>query len=230
MEGSAQVIAGMKQNYCFHFQRHSTSAKAIMKFFIPKSLIICRLLIGFVIIILSVLQIPGYSIIAVILLSIGLLTDIFDGIIARRLHISTQSLRRLDSSVDQIFFICVAIATYIQCPLFFSGNATKLIILFSMEALTYLVSFIKFKKEIATHTIGAKVWTLLLVATLIQIMLQCQSGLLFTICFWAGMATRLEIVLIILFLKQWANDVPSLYHALQLRNNKEIKRHRLLNG
>lgn len=201
-----------------------------MKFFIPKALIICRLLIGFALIILSIMQITGYSAVAVTLLTIGLLTDIFDGIIARRLHISTQGLRRLDSSVDQIFFICVAIATYIQCPLFFSDNATKLVVLFSMEALTYLASFIKFKKEIATHTIGAKVWTLLLVATLIQIMLQCQSSILFTICFWTGMVTRLEIVLIIIVLKQWANDVPSLYHAVQLRNNKEIKRHPLFNG
>ncbi|MEO8855317.1 MAG: CDP-alcohol phosphatidyltransferase family protein, partial [Ginsengibacter sp.] len=157
-------------------------------------------------------------------------TDIFDGIIARKLNISSQKLRRLDSSIDQVFFISVAIATYIQCPDFFKTNALKLEVLLGLEGLTYLVSFLKFKKEIATHSIGAKIWTLFLFATLIQIILQCQSIILFNICFWVGILTRLEIIAIILALKKWTNDVPTFYHSLKLRNNKEIKRHKMFNG
>jgi len=197
---------------------------------IPKVLIKSRLLIGFVIIFLSLLHVNFYSILAVILLSIGLLTDVFDGIIARQLNISTQNLRRLDSTADQVFFICVAVATYIQYPLFFSDNFIKLLILFSVEVSIYIVCFLKFKKEIATHSIGAKIWTLLLFSTIIQIMLQGDSNTLFNICFWIGVATRLEIIAIVLALKQWTNDVPSLYHAIQLRNNREIKRNKLFNG
>ena len=103
---------------------------------IPALLIFSRLAIGVLIIVLSVLQINHYNAIAISLLTIGLLTDIVDGIIARRLNISTQKLRRLDSSVDQVFFICVAIATYIQCPVFFKENALRLILLFSFEGFT----------------------------------------------------------------------------------------------
>lgn len=197
---------------------------------LPILLIYSRLVIGFIIILLSLLHISHYPFIAVVLLVVGLLTDIFDGIIARRLNISTQHLRRLDSTIDQVFFIAVAVATYIQCPDFFTAHAVKLIILFSLEGLTYVVSFIKFKKEIATHTIGAKIWTLLLCATLVQIMVQCQSGILFEIFFWSGLLTRVEIIAIILALKNWVNDVPTFYHALQLRKGKEIKRHKLFNG
>jgi phosphatidylglycerophosphate synthase len=171
-----------------------------------------------------------YRLFAIVLLTTGLLTDVFDGIIARKLKISTQKLRRLDSAVDQFFFISVAIATYIQCPAFFKANAAKLIVLFSIEGLTYLICFLKFRKEIATHSIGAKVWTLLLFAALVQIMLQCRSDVLFPICFWAGLLTRLEIIAIIVILKKWTNDVPTFYHALQLRNNREIKRNSLFNG
>lgn len=197
---------------------------------IPVLLIFWRLVTGVLIIALSVLQINQYNAIAISLLSIGLLTDIFDGIIARRLNISTQKLRRLDSSVDQVFFICVAIATYIQCPAFFKENALRLILLFSFEGFTYLVSFIKFRKEIATHTIGAKIWTLLLFATLVEIMAHCESVVLFEICFWVGMLTRFEIIAILCALKKWTNDVPSFYHALQLRQGKKIKRNKLFNG
>ena len=157
-------------------------------------------------------------------------SDIFDGIIARHLKISTQLLRRLDSTVDQIFFISVVISTYIQCPEFFSANASRLIILFAFGGLTYLVSFIKFKKEIATHSIGAKIWTLLLFATLVEIIAHCESVILFSFCFWVGLITRIEIVSIVLILRKWTSDVPTFYHAIQLRKGKKIHRNKLFNG
>lgn len=197
---------------------------------IPLILIYSRLFIGFGIIILSVLHIDHYAFLSISLLTIGLLTDVFDGIIARKLNISSEKLRRLDSGIDQVFFISVAIATYIQCPDFFKLNLVKLIVLFSAEALIYLVSYIRFKKEIATHSIGAKIWTLILFATLVEIMVHCKSVVLFELCLWIGLLTRLEILAIILILKKWTNDVPTIYHAIRLRQGKEIKRNKFFNG
>lgn len=197
---------------------------------LPIALIYSRLVIGLTIILLSYLKVENYKIIAIILFSIGLLTDIFDGIIARQLNVSTQTLRRLDSSIDQLFFISFAFATFIQCPDFFKSNFSKLVILLGFEGLTYLVCFLKFRKEIATHSMGAKIWTLLLFATLIELILQCQSVILFNISFWVGLLTRLEIMAIILTLKKWTHDVPSIYHSIQLRQGKEIKRHKMFNG
>lgn len=201
-----------------------------MKSKIPSILIFSRLIIGFIIISLSLLKIENYQIITVILLSIGLLTDIFDGIIARHLNVSTQKLRRLDSTVDQIFFISVGVAVYIMCPKFFEANAFKIIILVGGEALIYLVSFLKFRKEVATHSIGAKIWTLLLFGTLVQVILQCQSVVLFTLCFWVGLLTRAEIIAILFILKTWTNDVPSVFHSIQLRNGKTIKKSKIFNS
>jgi phosphatidylglycerophosphate synthase len=197
---------------------------------IPFILIYSRLVLAAVIIILSALEPGNYKYYAVAILITGLLTDVFDGIIARQLKISTVNLRRLDSTIDQVFFIAVAVATYIQCPTFFKQHKLSLIVLFSSEALIYLVSYLKFKKEIATHTIGAKLWTLTLCATLIQIMLTCQSNTLYWLCVGFGLITRAEIVLIILTLKNWTNDVPTLYHAVQLRKGIGIKRNKLFNG
>lgn len=188
------------------------------------------MLIGFGIILLSVFHASHYSFLAITLLSIGLLTDVFDGIIARKLNISSEKLRRLDSGIDQVFFISVAVATYIQCPDFFKTNLVKLIVLGTFEASTYALSYIKFKKEIATHSIGAKIWTLTIFATLVEIMVHYESIVLFEICFWLGMATRLEILAIVLTLKKWTNDVPTVYHAVRLRQGKEIKRNKLFNG
>ena len=197
---------------------------------LPIIFIYSRLAMSIAIIVLSANHIDHYAFIAVLLLSIGLLTDIFDGIIARRLNISTEALRRLDSTVDEVFFAAFIVATYIQCPDFFRTNTLKLTMLFVLEGLTYLLCFLKFRKEIATHSIGSKLWMLLIVASLVQIILQCQSIILFSICFWVGLLTRMEIIAIILSLKKWTNDVPTIYHALQLRKGKEIKRHKMFNG
>ena len=138
---------------------------------LPIIFIYSRFAMSIAIIVLSVNHIDHYQFFAVLLLSIGLLTDIFDGIIARRINISTETLRRLDSTVDEVFFAAFIVATYIQCPDFFRAHTLKLTMLFVSEGLTYLVCLLKFRKEIATHSIGSKLWMLLIVASLIQIIL-----------------------------------------------------------
>jgi CDP-diacylglycerol--glycerol-3-phosphate 3-phosphatidyltransferase len=197
---------------------------------LPLTLIYSRLVIGAVIILISIKPVYHFRIYITLLFAIGLFTDIFDGIIARQLKVSTVKLRRLDSTIDQVFFVAVTISTYLLCPEFYSTNALRLILLLSAEGLAYLICFIKFKKEIATHSIGAKIWTLLLFGTLIQIIWQCESGIWFSLCFWVGLITRIEIISIILVLKGWASDIPSLYHAIKLRQGKLIRRHKLFNG
>jgi hypothetical protein len=96
--------------------------------------------------------------------------------------------------------------------------------------LAYLICFLKFKKEIAYHSIGAKIWSLFLFTLLIQITFTCSSNIIFQLVFWIGISTRLEIIAITLVLKKWTNDIPSVYHAFLLRKGKTIKRNKLFNG
>jgi len=189
-----------------------------------------RLLSGFVIVLLSYFQLNLFKFSIVALIVFGILTDIFDGIIARRLNISTQKLRRMDSSVDQVFWICTLAGAYVVCPDFFRDNYIKLTAVMVLEGIAYAVSYIKFKKEVATHAILSKIWTLTIMATLIQIILSCNSSVLFNICIYLGIVSRIEIIAILLIIKNWTNDVPSLYHAIQLRKGKTINRHKLFNG
>jgi CDP-diacylglycerol--glycerol-3-phosphate 3-phosphatidyltransferase len=199
-------------------------------FKIPIGLIYSRLIVGLVILLFAYFQIASFNYIITLLIVIGLLTDIFDGIIARKLNVSNRKLRRMDSSVDQVFWICCLIGAYMICPQFFKANSVKLIIILVVETLTYVVSFLRFRKEVATHAIMSKVWTLFLMAAIIQVILSCNSYVLFELCFYVGIISRLEIVAILFILKNWTNDVPSIYHAVLIRQGKEIKRHKLLNG
>ena len=199
-----------------------------MKNKIPAALIWFRLLAGLLIVLLAYTDAPRWWI--VLLMTAGLLSDIFDGIIARRLNISTQTLRRLDSSVDQVFWLCILVATYLLAPAFYWENKVSIIVLLCAEALCYLVCCLRFRKEVATHAIASKIWTLILFATLVDIVLNGTSHFWFQLCFYAGMITRLEVMLILAIIRQWTNDVPSVYHAILLRNGKPIKRNKIFNG
>lgn len=194
---------------------------------IPLYLIYSRPIIGAIILFLAFHKSTWGM---VILMIFGLLTDVFDGIIARKLEVSTEKLRRLDSFVDQIFWLLILISTCISCPEFLADHYIELLIILGVEALTYLISYVRFKKEVATHAIASKFWALTILASIIQIMLSCNAGILFQFAFYFGIATRLEIILILIIIRNWYNDVPSLYHAVQLRKGREIKRNRLFNG
>ena len=196
---------------------------------LPIGLIYFRLCSGILILTLCFFDSNYYAAITAILFSLGLLSDIFDGIIARRLCIATQKLRRLDSLVDQVFFTCVTLALFIKWPGFFTHNATKILVLVSAEGIAYLVCWLKFRREVATHAIASKLWALILFATLFQVLLTGNSTVLFTVCFYVGLLTRLEIIGIILLLRRWAHDVSSIYHAYLIRRGQAITRHSLFN-
>lgn len=212
----------------YHFPYKPDSFHTIKKK-IPLLLIWIRLLIGAVIVLFSVTHPPHFRTWCAILLITGLLTDVFDGIIARRLNISTIALRRLDSSIDQVFWLSILLATFIINPHFYTQHLRKMIQLLSIEGLTYAISFVRFRKEVATHTISSKVWTLLITVVLLQLILTNEASW-FNLCFVIGVITRLEIIAILLSLRKWTNDVPSIYHAILLRKGKHIRRNKLFNG
>lgn len=201
-----------------------------LKYQIPTLLVYSRVILGFLIVAVTLLQPEFYPIYTVIFLSLGLLSDIFDGMLARHLGVSTERLRRLDSNVDQIFFICAIVSIYLQQPAFFQQQLYPIIILVASEMAIYVVSFIKFRKEVATHSLGAKVWTLFLFALLVQVTLTGQSHTLFLIMFWLGILTRAEIIAIILVLKHWQNDVPNLKQAWRIRKGLAVQHNRFFNG
>ena len=197
---------------------------------IPIALIYSRIFIGFAILLLAFYT-PMHSVAYIIgLIITGLLTDIFDGIIARQLKISTTKMCRLDSNIDMVFWICVIAASYVLAPDFYRSNFVELAILVTLEACCYVLSYIRFKKEVATHALSAKAWALLLFATLIQVIATGTSGALFVLCFYWGIISRLEIIAMLIVIKKWTNDIPTIYHAFKIRKGKEIKRLKLFNG
>jgi CDP-diacylglycerol--glycerol-3-phosphate 3-phosphatidyltransferase len=124
----------------------------------------------------------------------------------------------------------VLVSTFMLAPKFLMQNWPEILFVVMLEVAAYAFCYFRFRKEIATHSILAKFWTLSLCAVIVELNLSGNSGLIFQSCFYLGVISRLEIIAIVLTLKNWTNDIPSLYHAWQLRQGKDIVRNKLFNG
>ncbi|WP_456312867.1 CDP-alcohol phosphatidyltransferase family protein [Pseudomonas shirazensis] len=166
----------------------------------------------------------------ILLVFLGLLSDIFDGIIARRLGISSEKLRRMDSQTDLVFWLCVAWCSWILNPEIIIENAYSIAVIFIMEVLTYVFSFMKFRKETCTHAILSKLWGVILLLAFVSMIGFGHAGIPFFLAVFFGIVGHIDVYLIIYFLPKWTHDVPSSYHAYLIREGKSIKRHKLFNG
>lgn len=201
-----------------------------MRKYIPSILLYSRIPAALAMILLAWLQPTGYAGIIIGILIYGVVSDFLDGFTARMWSISTEHMRKADSNVDQLFWLCAAAATYIIAPQFYHQYIWLIAALLILEGLAYLISYLRFRNIVATHAILSKLWVVTLLLTFIQVVYTGSSSTVFLTCFWVGLISRLEIVCIMLLLRNWVNDVPSVYHAIQLRKGKEIKRNKVFNG
>lgn len=197
---------------------------------LPLFLILSRIIIGIIIFLISFFNISDNRHIVFWLVIIGFLTDFFDGYIARLLSVSTQFLRRLDTIVDRVFWLSIFYASWILASDFLITRIYWIILVLGIEAINYLISFIRFRKEIATHAILSKIWAVTLLLGFCDLLLNGKSLYLFDVTILFGIISRIDTCLIMLILPKWDHDIPSFYHAIMIRKGKEIKRFKIFNG
>jgi CDP-diacylglycerol---glycerol-3-phosphate 3-phosphatidyltransferase len=191
---------------------------------IPYLLIAIRFLFAPVIFFLAFTIAEESRFIILSLMFIGLLTDIFDGIIARKVGVSSEKLRRLDSQVDLVFWLSLGFAAYFINTELIKSQWKNIALIFIMEALCYIISFIKFKKETCTHAFLSKMWGLSLLIAFTYLIGFQQAGWAFYLTIILGFISHLDVILIILILPKWQYDIPSFYHAWKIRKGIERKK------
>jgi len=196
---------------------------------VPLLLILFRLVLGPVMIALAYSYGQSVRLTLMFLLLAGILSDIFDGIVARQQGISTATLRRMDSQTDLIFWLCAGWCAWVLSPHIITSNKYAIIMLFVMEGLTYVFSFAKFGKETCTHALLSKLWGITLFAAFTAILGFDYGGVPLALAIIFGIISHLDVYLIILFLPRWTHDVPSAWHAWQIRQGRPIKKHKLFN-
>jgi len=197
---------------------------------IPIVLIAFRLLLGPVMIWLTYNYGNSVRTLLVVLLLLGILSDIFDGIIARNTGTSSAKLRRMDSQTDLVFWVCTGWCAWLLNPEIIIDNRYAIITIFVMEGLTYLFSLLKFGKETCTHALLSKLWGITLFVAFVSIIGFGYGGVPLTLAIVFGIISHIDVYLIILLLPKWTHDVPSAYHAWLIKKGKNIKRNKLFKG
>jgi len=184
---------------------------------IPYVLIALRVAAGLSILALALLVGPPARWACAVLLAIGVLSDIFDGVIARRLGSVTDRLRTFDSRADVAFWLCATAAVLVLHPGLVTTLWPFVAVLAAMELTAHAISFVRFRKEASPHHLLSKLFGLALWALLTQLLVAGTGGWVLSVAFAMGVASQLESWAIMLILPAWRCDVRSVGQALAWR-------------
>jgi CDP-diacylglycerol--glycerol-3-phosphate 3-phosphatidyltransferase len=151
----------------------------------------------------------------------ALLSDIFDGVLARRWRCDTPAVRLFDSMADTVFYACVAVALGIGQPQIWRDNAPLLGVLLALEALNFGIAFAKFGKPASYHSYLAKAWGLVLATAVVAAFARGHGSPLIPITLVLGTACNLQGLAMSCILPVWRRDVKTLRAAWRIR--KELR-------
>lgn len=165
----------------------------------------------------AIALIGGASIIlCAILLGFGLLTDLLDGVLARRFSVSTTRLRVVDSWIDTWFYLWIIGAVFVTHLGQIWPLRAPLLVVVATQVISWSVDWIKFGRFSTYHALMAKIWGPLIALALITLVAFGYSGLIIIATIW-GVLSHAETTAITLTLPAYQDDVLTVPRAWQIR-------------
>lgn len=184
---------------------------------VPAVLIASRLLLGPILLLLCV-QHAASSWIAAALIA-AFLSDIFDGIVARRVGVATERLRVADSWADAFFYFWIVAAVCFSVPKVVYTFRMPLLLVAGLQLFSYLIDLLKYRRIATFHAYSAKVWGIMLFIATIALLAYHRDGVYLWAAIAFGILSNIEGMAMKLVLPTWQYDVPSLFHAWRLRRH-----------
>jgi CDP-diacylglycerol--glycerol-3-phosphate 3-phosphatidyltransferase len=144
---------------------------------------------------------------------IAYLTDIFDGIIARKLGVATPALRLADSWVDTWFYFWVVLSVWTTHFESLQRFAIPIYILLALQISEWIYGRIKFGKMTGYHAYIAKAWGISLFFAIFSVMLFDYDGIIWWVAMILGWVSSIENWLLTLTFSTWTTDVKSIIHV-----------------
>ena len=193
-----------------------SSQSAVIQF-LPAALIILRFFMGPLLLLNAIDgKADAWFIVGFV---VAFLSDIFDGVIARRLGVSTASLRRADSWADVCLYICVGVSAFLVHPDVVIAFSDPLNAVVGIQLIWWVVNLAKYGQPASYHTYSAKAWGVTLFVATIALFGFGYGGLTLFVAIAVGIIHTLEEIAMTLILPQWTHDVLSIVHALRLRQS-----------
>jgi CDP-diacylglycerol--glycerol-3-phosphate 3-phosphatidyltransferase len=147
----------------------------------------------------------------------ALVSDIFDGVLARRWKTDTAALRLSDSLADTTFYLCVAAAIGFGMPAVWHPYRSGVLLVLGCEALHFVLDFIKFGKPASYHSYLAKTWGLVLAVAVVVTFATQHASIWMTAAVALGVLSNAETLAMSVILPVWRRDVKTLALAWRIR-------------
>lgn len=147
------------------------------------------------------------------LLLLSYFTDAVDGIIARRLKITSARGAQLDSLGDQLTFIAGITGLFIFETTFMKAQLGLLLLAFSPYLLQLIIAYFKYGKATAFHTYLAKLSAIVQGLFILILLFFGPVYWLFYTMLIVGILETIEEIALIYMYDSWVSDVKGLYWA-----------------
>lgn len=194
--------------------------------FLPYALIVFRVLLAPAVIYLAY-NYPEASPLIVLACFLAIVSDFFDGYIARKKGVSNNKLRVNDSRADMVYWAATFWCVWVLHPELVKDKAIWIAVVLGLEFVPNIIYQVRFKKQSATHAYLAKLWGLTLLTAIVFLFGFNISGFPFMLTLVIGSLAQIERVLIALILPHSTSDIPSVYHAWLIKKGKPIKKYKL---
>jgi phosphatidylglycerophosphate synthase len=182
---------------------------------IPTLLVVYRFLAGPYLLLDSWHGQTGNGFILVFVLAV--LSDIFDGIIARRLAVVSPFLREADSRADLCLYLCILVSVWRVFPYVVTSFALPLSITALSQAAQWSSSLLKYGRLASYHSYSAKIWGLSLAVATVALFGFGYAGLTLWATLIIGTLHNLEEVAMTIILPEWTFDVVTIQQARRIR-------------
>jgi CDP-diacylglycerol--glycerol-3-phosphate 3-phosphatidyltransferase len=187
----------------------------------PEVLIAFRAACAPTIFVLACFGFPGPLLAAVLLAAF--VSDIFDGVVARRMGLATAGLRQADTLVDTAFYVAAAVALYVAVPRVFSGATVPLTLLIVTHVSRTTFELTKYGRIASYHMWSSKALGAVMVAAMTVVFLTGRPSVLVMVTLWFAVLNELEGFMASVILPTWIADVPSALHAYRMtRDNSQL--------
>ena len=140
-------------------------------------------------------------------------TDAIDGFLARRLKLSSDRGARLDSLGDQITVLVGLLGIAVFEFEFVEENIVWILLVLLMNVIQQIISYIKFGKTTAFHTILAKITAIVEAVFVIWLLFFGPIYWLFYALIILALLESFEETSLLFIYKQWVSEVKGIYWA-----------------
>jgi phosphatidylglycerophosphate synthase len=147
----------------------------------------------------------------------ALVSDIYDGVLARRWGCDTAGVRLFDSMADTVFYLCTAVALWVSQPQLWRSYGWLLAVLLGMEAVRFGFDFVKFGKPASYHSYLAKMWGLVMAVAVVAAFAMGRGSVLVPVALGMGILCDLEGLAMSVVMPVWRKDVKTLAEAWRIR-------------